>query len=380
MAEAPKPRAASMPRPGAAPAPHAVVRLDNVAKSFGETVALGGVSLEIRRGEYFSLLGPSGCGKTTLLRVIAGLETPDAGRVHIDGNDVTQTPAHRRPVNTVFQSYALFPHFSVFDNVAFGLRQDRIGRRQIASRVAEALSLVALDGLAGRKPRELSGGQQQRVALARALVKRPKLLLLDEPMAALDRSLRERTQAELARIQRSVGVTFVMVTHDQQEAMDLSSRIGVMRDGIVEQVGTPREVYERPASRFVAEYSGPVNLYRARLETRGTSASAVVVPALGCRVTAPATTADMADCWVVLRPENVDVRVRLSTGSDVDAAPGRVERISYLGGRWACVVRTHAGGSIRAVLSATSPSSPPLAPGAEVCACWEASAPVVLPP
>ena len=368
-----------MPRPGATPAPHAVVRLDNVVKSFGDTVALGGVSLEIRRGEYFSLLGPSGCGKTTLLRVIAGLETPDAGRVHIDGNDVTQTPAHRRPVNTVFQSYALFPHFSVFDNVAFGLRQDRIARRQVASRVAEALSLVALDGLAGRKPRELSGGQQQRVALARALVKQPKLLLLDEPMAALDRSLRERTQAELARIQRSVGVTFVMVTHDQQEAMDLSSRIGVMRDGIVEQVGTPREVYERPASRFVAEYSGPVNLYRARLETRGPSGPAVVVPALGCRVTAPATAADLADCWVVLRPENVDVRARLSKGSDVDAAPGRVERVSYLGGRWACVVRTHAGGSIRAVLSATSPSPPPLAPGAEVCACWEASAPVVLP-
>ena len=379
MAEASKPREAPIPRPGAAPAPHAVVRLDNVVKSFGETVALGGVSLEIRRGEYFSLLGPSGCGKTTLLRVIAGLETPDAGRVHIDGNDVTQTPAHRRPVNTVFQSYALFPHFSVFDNVAFGLRQDRIARRQVASRVAEALSLVALDGLARRKPHELSGGQQQRVALARALVKRPKLLLLDEPMAALDRSLRERTQAELARIQRTVGVTFVMVTHDQQEAMDLSSRIGVMRDGMVEQVGTPRDVYERPASRFVAEYSGPVNLYRARLETRGPPGPVVVVSALGCRVSAPATAADLADCWVVLRPENVDVRARLSTGSDVDVAPGRVERVSYLGGRWACVVRTHAGGSIRAVLSATSPSSPPLAPGAEVCACWEASAPVVLP-
>jgi putrescine transport system ATP-binding protein len=233
-----------------------VKRFDGAA-----TQAVDGVSLDIERGEFFALLGPSGCGKTTLLRMVAGLETPDAGRIAIDGADMTEIPPYRRPVNMMFQSYALFPHMSVARNVGFGLRQEGVARRTIEARVEALLELVKMNALAKRRPGHLSGGERQRVALARALVKEPKLLLLDEPLTALDRKLREETRFELKRIHRSVGITFLMVTHDQEEAMSMASRIAVMNEGRIVQQGAPEAVYENPSNRFVAGFLGAINLF-----------------------------------------------------------------------------------------------------------------------
>ena len=238
----------------------AVVVLDQVVKHFGSMVAVDRLSLEIRRGEFFSMLGPSGCGKTTTLRMIGGFETPSEGMVRIDGQDVTDIPAYKRNVNTVFQSYGLFPHLSVFDNVAFGLRRKRVASKEVERRVNEALELVSLAGYGKRRRAQLSGGQQQRVALARALVNRPQVLLLDEPLGALDLKLRKQMQLELKRIQKEGGITFIFVTHDQEEAMTISDRIAVMNKGRIEQLGPPEEVYERPATMFVAEFLGASNL------------------------------------------------------------------------------------------------------------------------
>jgi len=238
----------------------AVVVLDQVVKRFGSMVAVDGVSLEIQRGEFFSMLGPSGCGKTTTLRMIGGFEAPTEGVVRLDGQDVTDLPAYKRNVNTVFQSYGLFPHLSVFDNVAFGLRRHRVPAKEVERRVTEALELVSLAGYGKRRRAQLSGGQQQRVALARALVNRPQVLLLDEPLGALDLKLRKQMQLELKRIQKEVGITFIFVTHDQEEAMTISDRIAVMNKGRIEQLGPPEEVYERPATEFVAEFLGASNL------------------------------------------------------------------------------------------------------------------------
>jgi putrescine transport system ATP-binding protein len=238
-----------------------IVRIEGVSKRFGATTAVDNVSLDIQRGELFALLGGSGCGKTTLLRMLAGFETPDGGRIFIDGQDMTGVPPHRRPVNMMFQSYALFPHMDVAGNVAYGLRRGGVGKVEIDIRVAEALEQVKLTPYAKRKPSQLSGGQRQRVALARALIKRPKLLLLDEPLAALDRKLREGTRFELVRLQEKLGLTFVMVTHDQEEAMSMASRLAVMNEGRIVQVGAPHEVYERPNSRFVADFIGIANIF-----------------------------------------------------------------------------------------------------------------------
>jgi ABC-type Fe3+/spermidine/putrescine transport system ATPase subunit len=240
------------------------VEIRQVTKRFGDVTAVDGVSLEIRRGELFALLGPSGCGKTTLLRMVGGLEEPTAGTILIAGADVTRVPAHRRPAHMVFQQYALFPHLSVAENVAFGLRYKRdLPRTAHAGRVGEALALVRLAGLEKRLPHQLSGGQRQRVALARALVLEPQVLLLDEPLAALDPQLREEVQVELKHLQRTLGITFLFVTHDREEALGMSDRVAVMRQGRVEQVGTPAEVFERPATRFAAEFLGAANFFPA---------------------------------------------------------------------------------------------------------------------
>jgi putrescine transport system ATP-binding protein len=246
------------------------VRIDRVTKKFGDVYAVDDVSLDIFRGEFFSLLGSSGCGKSTLLRMLAGLDRPSSGRIFIDGADVTDVPAYARPVNMMFQSYALFPHMSVAQNVEFGLKQDRMPRKERAERVAEMLALLQIEGLARRKPDQLSGGQRQRVALARSLAKHPKLLLLDEPLGALDKRLRESTQFELVNLQERIGITFVTVTHDQEEAMTMSTRIAVMNDGQILQVDTPTAIYEYPEYRFVAQFIGSVNLFEGRvMENRG---------------------------------------------------------------------------------------------------------------
>jgi putrescine transport system ATP-binding protein len=238
----------------------AIVRIEGVTKRFGVITAVDNVDLAIERGELFALLGSSGCGKTTLLRLLAGFETPDAGRLVIDGQDMTGVPPHRRPINMMFQSYALFPHMNVADNVGYGLRREGLPKPEVATRVSQALEQVRLSDYAARRPAQLSGGQRQRVALARALVKRPKLLLLDEPLAALDRKLREGTRFELVRLQEELGLTFVMVTHDQEEAMSMASRLAVMDLGRIVQVGSPHEIYERPRSRFVADFIGIANI------------------------------------------------------------------------------------------------------------------------
>ncbi len=247
----------------AGPIADSIVRIEGLTKRFGAITAVDGVDLEIRRGELFALLGGSGCGKTTLLRILAGFEVPDGGRIVIDGQDMTGVPPHLRPVNMMFQSYALFPHMDVAANVGYGLRREGVRTPEIATRVTEALEQVKLADHAARRPAQLSGGQRQRVALARALVKRPKLLLLDEPLAALDRKLREGTRFELVRLQEQLGLTFVMVTHDQEEAMSMATRLAVMNTGRVAQVGTPHEIYERPASRFVADFIGIANILEA---------------------------------------------------------------------------------------------------------------------
>ncbi|HUC70778.1 MAG TPA: ABC transporter ATP-binding protein [Stellaceae bacterium] len=243
----------------------ALLEIAGVSKRFGTTAAVDNVSLDLERGELFALLGPSGCGKTTLLRLIAGFETPDRGRITVDGVDVTALPPFERPVNMMFQSYALFPHMDVAANIGFGLRQERMERRRRAARVEEMLSLVQMSAYARRRPHQLSGGQRQRVALARALAKMPKLLLLDEPLAALDRKLRDETRRELIGIQQRVGTTFLVVTHDQEEALGMASRVAVMNAGRLVQIGAPAEIYERPNSRFVAGFVGEVNLFEGEV-------------------------------------------------------------------------------------------------------------------
>jgi len=307
------------------------LRIDGVSKRFGDFVAVDDVSLDIYEREFFSLLGGSGCGKTTLLRMLAGLELPSAGRIYIDGQDMTRTPPYERPVNMMFQSYALFPHLNVWSNVAFGLKQDRVAKPELAERVDEVLTMVELSRFAKRKPEALSGGQRQRVALARALVKRPKLLLLDEPLAALDKKLRERTQLELSRIQEKVGITFVLVTHDQEEAMNLSTRIAVMRDGRFDQIGTPREIYETPASRFVAGFIGSVNLLECQDAGRGRHGRLTTSAGIELQLAGPLPAQRGGrPVWVAIRPEKMRLQREAPAGA-ANTAHGRIEEITYLG-------------------------------------------------
>jgi len=310
--------------------PAVAVRLDGISKRFGEVAALHEVSLQVRRGELMTLLGPSGCGKTTLLNLVAGFLTPDAGEIAIDGARVTDLPTYRREIGMTFQNYALFPHMSVASNVGYGLRARRLDKAEIARRVAAALDVVKLTGLEDRKPRQLSGGQQQRVALARALVVRPKVLLLDEPFSALDRNLRGAMQVELREIQRKLDVTTIFVTHDQSEALSLSDRIAVMAEGRIRQLGTPDDVYRRPADRFVASFVGDVNVLRARLERHGGATATV---ALGtAHVTVPSRPLDGATPGspvdVFVRPEDL----RIAEDGAVAVGYGMVAGQVYQGG------------------------------------------------
>ncbi|HXC78171.1 MAG TPA: ABC transporter ATP-binding protein [Candidatus Acidoferrum sp.] len=285
-----------------------VVVLDQVVKRFGTVVAVDRLTLEIERGEFFSMLGPSGCGKTTTLRLIGGFEMPTEGVVRLDGQDVTDLPAYKRNVNTVFQSYGLFPHLSVYDNVAFGLRRKKVPGKEVERRVVEALELVSLAGYGKRRRSQLSGGQQQRVALARALVNRPQVLLLDEPLGALDLKLRKQMQLELKRIQKEVGITFVFVTHDQEEAMTISDRIAVMNNGKIEQLGRPEDVYERPATVFVAEFLGASNLldgtYRG---THGGWGEVELANGVRIRIPVEQDRRDGESLRVGVRPEKIQV-------------------------------------------------------------------------
>jgi putrescine transport system ATP-binding protein len=337
--------------PWADPSARPLVRIEAVMKRFGGLAAVDHLSLDIYQGEFFALLGPSGCGKTTLLRMIAGFERPNDGRILLDGVDITTVPPYRRPINMMFQSYALFPHLSVESNIAFGLKQDGLQRADIAKRVADMLALVKLENLGGRKPHQLSGGQRQRVALARSLVKHPRVLLLDEPMAALDKKLRAETQFELMDLQRKLGLTFVIVTHDQSEAMTVADRIAVMDRGRLMQVATPAEIYEQPSSRWVADFIGDVNLFEGRLgddkvSIEGTSAGRLRVANV---VDAePATTV-----WVAVRPEKVRLSHQRPDPGENSVA-GEVTDVGYLGDLSTYKVRIAGGTLVKASVANVS--------------------------
>ena len=305
----------------------AAVGIRGITKRFGDVTAVDAIDLDIADGEFFAMLGPSGCGKTTTLRMIAGLEFPTEGSLKIFGDEVGTLPPNKRPVNTVFQAYALFPHMTVAENVAFGLKMQKVPKAEIAPRVAEAIASVQLDGMEHRKPSQLSGGQQQRVALARALVNKPKVLLLDEPLGALDLKLRQEMQTELKALQREVGITFVFVTHDQEEALTMSDRIGVMHQGKLLQVASPEDVYERPADRFVADFIGRANLLDGTVES-----PSVVCLANGTRVEAASDHAAGTKVAVSLRPERARIeRAETADAPEGSSVGGVVEGVTYLG-------------------------------------------------
>jgi putrescine transport system ATP-binding protein len=348
------------PDPQAAAADFPLLRIEAVVKKFGGFRAVDRLSLDIRAGEFFALLGPSGCGKTTLLRMLAGFETPDEGRILLDGKDIAQVLPHRRPVNMMFQNYALFPHLTVRDNIAFGLKRAGMARSKIDTRVAEMVALVKLEGLEKRKPDQLSGGQKQRVALARSLARRPQVLLLDEPLAALDKKLRESTQLELMELQRRLGMTFVIVTHDQEEAMTVAGRIGVMDAGRLEQVATPRELYEAPGSRWIAEFVGDVNMFEGQVETREAHRLLVSTRDAGTIVVAePRQPITKTNICVAIRPEKVKLSRRGPASDAVNAhainrLEGVVTDVSYLGGLTTYKVRLDTGAVVRSSMANTA--------------------------
>jgi len=318
-----------------------IISIRNITKEFPGVKAVDDANLDIEANEFFALLGPSGCGKTTLLRMIAGFETPTAGSILIDGQDVVDIPPNKRPVNMVFQSYAVFPHMSVADNVAYGLKVTGTAKSEITTRVGEALEMVQLGAMAARKPDQLSGGQRQRVALARALVKRPKVLLLDEPMSALDAKLREQMQLELSRLQQDVGITFVIVTHDQDEALSMADRIAVMDGGKVRQIASPEQLYERPNSRFVADFIGKVNLLDARVVGGGSDGVTIDVGDIG-RLTVPHPPVGGGDICMVIRPEKIRMTREQPTGADLQVY-GTIRDWAYYGDTSHLFVETQAG-------------------------------------
>ena len=356
------------------------VQIVDVVKKFGETVAVKGVNLSVKKGELFALLGSSGCGKSTLLRMLAGLESVTSGKILIDGEDLAQLPPYRRPVNMMFQSYALFPHMTVETNVAFGLKQEGVPKAELKDRVQAVLELVQMGRFAKRKPHQLSGGQQQRVALARSLVKRPKLLLLDEPMSALDKQIRQRTQIELVNILDKVGVTCIMVTHDQEEAMTMASRLAVMSEGEIVQLGTPHEVYEYPNSRFSAEFIGSTNLFEGHTVEDEPDHVFIETSDLSCRlyvnhgITGPLG----MPVTISVRPERIALTRKPPEGA-YNWGKGVVTNIAYMGGYSLYHVKLEAGKTVIAnVTSLALTEIDPPTWGDEVYVRWSASAGVVL--
>ncbi|MBT1513697.1 ABC transporter ATP-binding protein [Bradyrhizobium sp. SRL28] len=346
--------------PAEAAADMPLLRIEGVSKTFGSFRAVDRLSLDIGAGEFFALLGPSGCGKTTLLRMLAGFETPDEGRVLLGGRDIAPVLPHERPVNMMFQNYALFPHLNVRDNIAFGLKRAGMPRAAIDTRVAEMVALVKLGGMEKRKPDQLSGGQRQRVALARSLARRPKVLLLDEPLAALDKKLRESTQLELMELQRRLGMTFIIVTHDQEEAMTMANRIGVMDAGRLEQVATPRDLYEAPASRWVAEFVGDVNLFEGEVTSHEHHRLTVATRDGGAIVVAePRQPVTKSLVSVAIRPEKLKLSRRgpasdAVTSEAINRLEGVVTDVGYLGGSTVYKVKLDSGAVVRSSIANTS--------------------------
>ncbi|MBV9541335.1 MAG: ABC transporter ATP-binding protein [Alphaproteobacteria bacterium] len=350
------------------------LRIEHVTKRFAGVTAVDDADFGIERGEFFSLLGPSGCGKTTLLRMIAGFEFPTSGEIYVEGARITDTPPHKRPSNMVFQSYAIFPHLNVFDNIAYGLRRERLTKSELAARVNNALAMIKLEGFGGRGADELSGGQRQRVALARALVRRPKVLLLDEPLGALDKRLREAMQIELRQLQKSVGITFVFVTHDQEEALSMSDRIAVMSGGKIQQIATPRVLYEAPNCREVADFIGEMNFFDGAVKSRGGDAAEIDAGPIGVvRAAAPAG----GRVLVALRPE----KIMLSADAAPGGVAGKVVAAAYLGERSHYTVAIAGRNEPVAVAAQNAEKivTRGHAPGDAVYLSWAPDAVVVLP-
>jgi putrescine transport system ATP-binding protein len=360
MTEDTPPNDSAKPEPPIAAVDMPLLRIDGVVKRFGGFTAVDKLSLDIRAGEFFALLGPSGCGKTTLLRMLAGFETPDAGKILLNGRDVALVLPHQRPVNMMFQNYALFPHLSVRDNIAFGLKRLKMPRPQIDARVAEMVALVKLEGMETRKPHQLSGGQKQRVALARSLARRPQVLLLDEPLAALDKKLRESTQGELTELQRRLGMTFIIVTHDQEEAMTVADRIGVMDSGRLEQVATPRQLYEAPASRWIAEFVGDINMIEGQIERAEEHRLTIATRNAGTIVAVePRQPVSKTTICVAIRPEKVKLSRRGPVSDAAGAIPmnrleGVVTEVNYLGGVTTYKIKLDTGATLRASMANTA--------------------------